>query len=302
MDKPLRESKNFLDPSFISKLNSLELKARLVVEGFMVGLHKSPYHGFSVEFSEHRAYMQGDNLKDVDWKVFGKTEKYFIKQYEEETNLRSYVFLDKSNSMAYSSGNNISKLDYSLTLAAALSYLMIHQQDAVGLTLYSEKINKFLPPKSSRAYLQEILRNLATVQASEKTNTAESLSKAAEKIKRRGLVIIISDFFDDINSVLKALKHFSYKKNEVIVFQILDPMEKSFSFGKDAIFKDMETGDELTTQPYQIQKAYREAMAEFTNRIKKECLNSNIDYNLVETSDSYDKALFRYIQKRSKLY
>jgi len=302
MDKPVRDYKSLLDPSFISKLNSLELKARLVVEGFMVGLHKSPYHGFSVEFSEHRAYMQGDNLKDVDWKVFGKTEKYYIKQYEEETNLRSYIFLDTSNSMAYNSGNNISKLNYSLTLAAALSYLMIHQQDAVSLTLYSEKINKFLPPKSSRAYLQEILKNLATVEASAKTNTAASLNEAAEKIKRRGLVVIISDFFDDINFVLKALKHFSYNKNEVIVFQVLDPIEKTFSFGKDAIFKDLETGDEMTTQPYQIQKAYREAMGEFINRIKKECLNSNIDYNLIETSDPYDKALLRYIQKREKLY
>lgn len=302
MDKPVQDFKNYLHPSFISKLNSLELKARLVVEGFMVGLHKSPYHGFSVEFSEHRAYMQGDNLKDVDWKVFGKTEKYFIKQYEEETNLRSYIFLDTSNSMAYSSEKNISKLNYSITLAAALSYLMIHQQDAVGLTLYSEKINKFLPPKSSRAYLQEILKSLINVIPSEKTNTAESLSEGAEKLKRRGLVVIISDFFDDINSVLKALKHFSYKKNEVIVFQILDPMEKTFSFGKDAIFKDLETGDELATQPYQIQKAYREAMNDFTNKIKSECLNSNIDYNLIETSDPYDKALLRYIQKREKLF
>ena len=302
MAETLRDYKNLLDPSFISKLNSLELKARLVVEGFMVGLHKSPYHGFSVEFSEHRAYMQGDNLKDVDWKVFGKTEKYFIKQYEEETNLRSYLFLDTSNSMVYSSGNNISKLDYSLTLAAALSYMIIHQQDAVSLTLYSEKINKFLPPKSSRAYLQEILKQLAKANASEKTNTAGSLNEAAEKIKRRGLVVIISDFFDDINSVLKALKHFRYKNNEVIVFQILDPIEKSFSFGKDAIFKDLETGEELTTQPYQIQKAYREAMKEFTNKIKAECLNSNIDYNLIETSDQYDKSLLRYIQKREKLY
>ncbi|MCW8811764.1 MAG: DUF58 domain-containing protein [Ignavibacteriaceae bacterium] len=302
MGEPVRDYKNLLDPSFISKLNSLELKARLVVEGFMVGLHKSPYHGFSVEFSEHRSYMQGDNLKDVDWKVFGKTEKYFIKQYEEETNLRSYIFLDTSNSMSYNSGNNISKLNYSLTLAAALSYLMIHQQDAVGLTLYSEKNNKFLPPKSSRAYLQEILKNLANIEPSSKTNTAASLNEAAEKIKRRGIVVIISDFFDDINSVLKALKHFSYKKNEVIVFQVLDPLEKTFSFGKDAIFKDLETGDEITTQPYQIQKAYREAMKEFTNKIKAECLNSNIDYNLIETSDQYDKALLRYIQKREKLY
>ncbi|MCW8813163.1 MAG: AAA family ATPase, partial [Chlorobium sp.] len=166
----------------------------------------------------------------------------------------------------------------------------------------SEKINKFLPPKSSRAYLQEILKNLANIEPSSKTNTAASLNEAAEKIKRRGIVVIISDFFDDINSVLKALKHFSYKKNEVIVFQVLDPLEKTFSFGKDAIFKDLETGDEITTQPYQIQKAYREAMKEFTNKIKAECLNSNIDYNLIETSDQYDKALLRYIQKREKLY
>ncbi len=302
MNEHIRDYKNLLNPAFISKLNSLELKARLVVEGFMVGLHKSPYHGFSVEFSEHRSYMQGDNLKDVDWKVFGRTEKYFIKQYEEETNLRSYIFLDTSNSMSYQSGKYISKLEYSLTLAAALSYLMIHQQDAVGLTIYAEKINKFIPPKSSRAYLQEILKSLSSAQASEKTNTAGSLNEAAEKIKRKGLVIIISDLFDEIESVLKALKHFSYKKNEVIVFQVLDPVEKTFSFGKDAIFKDLETGDELTTQPYQIQKAYREAMQVFTNRIKSECLNSNIDYNLIETSDPYDKALLRYIQKREKLY
>jgi uncharacterized protein (DUF58 family) len=302
MENQAKEFKNYLDPSFISKLNSLELKARLVVEGFMVGLHKSPYHGFSVEFSEHRAYMQGDNLKDVDWKVFGKTEKYFIKQYEEETNLRSYIFLDTSNSMAFSSENNISKLDYSLTLAAALSYMMIHQQDAVGLTLYSDKINKFLPPKSSRAYLQEILKSLANAQPSEKTNTAQSLNETAEKIKGRGLVIIISDFFDELSSVLNAIRHFRYKKNEVIVFQVLDPIERSFSFGRDAIFKDMETADELTTQPYQIQKSYREAMEEFTNKIKAECLNTNIDYNLIDTSEPYDKALLRYVQKRSKLY
>jgi len=302
MERRMQNIQQYLQPDFVSTLKNLDFVARMIVEGFLVGLHKSPYHGFSVEFSEHRAYMQGDNLKDVDWKVFGKTEKYFIKQYEEETNLRSYIFLDTSNSMVYNSGENISKLDYSVTLAAALSYLMIHQQDAVGLTLYSEKIQKFLPPKSSRAYLQEILKNLAVVQASEKTNTAASLSEGAEKLKRKGLVVIISDFFDEINSVLKALKHFSYKKNEVIVFQILDPMEKTFSFGKDAIFKDLETGDELTTQPYQIQKAYREAMKEFTGRIKAECLNSNIDYNLIETSDPYDKALFRYIQKRSKLF
>jgi len=294
--------RNLLNPSIIPKINSLELRARLVVEGFMVGLHKSPYHGFSVEFTQHRPYMQGDGLKDVDWKVYGKTEKFFIKQYEEETNLKSYILLDVSKSMDFSSGDSVSKLDYASTLAAALSYLMIKQQDAAGLTLYSNKIVQHLPPKAARPYLHQILRTLSLANPSDTTNTATCLNSVAEKIKRRGLVIIISDLFDDVSSIISALKHFSYNKNEVIVFQILDPMERSFAFGKDAIFKDMETEEEMTTQPYQIQKAYKLAMEEFVNTIKRECLNSNIDYNLIETSAPFDKALLSYIQKRSKLY
>jgi len=298
----LQDYRKYLNPAIISKLNSLELKARLVVEGFMVGLHKSPYHGFSVEFTEHRPYMQGDNLKDVDWKVYGKTERYFIKQYEEETNLKSYILLDISKSMDYTSGKNITKLNYSIILVAALSYLMIKQQDAVGLSLYSEQIDKYFPPKATRAYLLEILKNLSTVKASSKTNTAASLNSIAEKIKRRGLVVIVSDFFDDINSILSALKHFRYKNNEVIVFQVLDPLERSFAFGRDAVFKDLETGAEMTTQPYQIQKAYKDAMSNFISKIKSECRNSNIEYNLIETSTPFDKAIFNYIQKRSRLY
>jgi uncharacterized protein (DUF58 family) len=302
MAQPAQDYKKYLNPSVVSKLNSLELKARLVVEGFMVGLHKSPYHGFSVEFTEHRPYMQGDNLKDVDWKVYGKTERFFIKQYEEETNLKSYILLDTSRSMAYASEGNISKLEYASTLVAGLSYLMIKQQDAVGLSLYSDKINQYLPPKSTRAYLQQILKALSDVSPSSKTNTASSLNSIAEKIKRRGLVIIVSDLFDDVNSILSALKHFRYTKNEVIVFQILDPMERSFAFGKDAIFKDLESEDEITTQPYQIQKAYKEAMNEFIHKIKSECLNANIEYNLIQTSDPFDKALINYIRKRRLLY
>jgi uncharacterized protein (DUF58 family) len=301
MSQTYVDYKKYLNPATISKLNSLELRARLVVEGFMVGLHKSPYHGFSVEFTEHRPYMQGDGLKDIDWKVYGKTEKFFIKQYEEETNLKSYILLDTSKSMLFASEGNISKLEYATTLVAGLSYLMVKQQDAVGLTLYSDKINKYFPPKTSKAYLQELLKHLAELSASDKTNTASCLNSIAEKIKRRGLVIIVSDFFDDINSILSALKHFRYQKNEVIVFQIMDPLERSFSFGKDAIFKDLETEDEITTQPYQIQKAYKEAMENFISKIKTECLNSNIEYNLIETSTPFDKALFSYIQKRSKL-
>lgn len=302
MSTQYSDYKNYLNPQTISRINNLDLRARLVVEGFMVGLHKSPYHGFSVEFSQHRPYMQGDNLKSVDWRVFGKTEKYFIKQYEEETNLRSYIVLDSSKSMSYSSDKNISKLNYASTLVAALSYLMIKQQDAVSLTIYSDKVSTYLPPKASNSYLQQILKELSMIEASSKTNTADALNKVAEKIKRRGLVIIISDFFDDVEKTIKALKHFAHQKNEVIVFQILDPMERSFGFGKDAIFKDLETEEELTTQPYQIQKAYQQAMLEFTDRIKHECLNSNFDYNLLDTATPFDKALFSYIQKRSKLH
>ncbi len=302
MSQKNSDYRKYLNPSVISKLNSLDLRARLVVEGYMVGLHKSPYHGFSVEFTEHRPYMQGDGIKDIDWKVYGKTDKFFIKQYEEETNLRSYILLDTSRSMKYASEGNISKLEYATTLVASLSYLMNKQQDAVGLTLYSDKITKYFPPKSSRAYLQEILKQLAEISASDKTNTASCLNSIAEKIKRRGLVIIVSDFFDDVNSIMSALKHFRYQKNEVIVFQIIDPLERNFAFGNDAIFKDLETEDEITTQPYQIQKAYMEAMEEFISKIKKECLNSNIEYNLIETSTPFDKALFSYIQKRRKLY
>ena len=294
--------RNYLDPSIIPKINSLELRARLVVEGFMVGLHKSPYHGFSVEFTQHRPYMQGDSLKDVDWKVYGKTEKYYIKQYEEETNLKSYILLDISRSMDFASGESVSKLEYASTLAAALSYIMIKQQDATGLTLYSNKIVQHLPPKAVRPYLREILKSLSSAKPSETTNTAVCLNSVAEKIKKRGLVIVISDLFDDVQSIISALKHFSYNKNEVIVFQILDPLERSFAFGRDAIFRDMETEEEMTTQPYQIQKAYKLAMEEFNNTIKRECLNSNIDYNLIETTEPFDKALFSYIQKRSKLY
>ena len=293
--------KKYLNPSVISKLNSLELKARLVVEGFMVGLHKSPYHGFSVEFTEHRPYMQGDSLKDIDWKVYGKTEKFFIKQYEEETNLKSYLLLDTSRSMTFASEGNISKLEYATTLVAALSYLMLKQQDAVGLTLYSDKIDKYYPPRANRTYLQELLKSLGEITSSDKTNTASCLNLIAEKIKRRGLVIIISDFFDDVSSILSALKHFRYQKNEVIVFQVLDPIERSFAFGKDAIFKDLESGDEITTQPYQIQKSYKVAMEQFITKIKNECLNSNIEYNLIETTVPFDKALFSYIQKRKRL-
>ncbi len=293
--------RTYLDPNIVFKLKSLELRAKMVVEGFMVGLHKSPYHGFSVEFSEHRPYMQGDPIKNLDWKVYAKSERYYIKQYEDETNLLAHVILDVSGSMDYKYSGKITKLEYASTLAASMIYLMLNQQDAAGLTLYSDKIENYLPPKTGRVYLRKLLTALANAKPENRTATADCLNTVAEKVKKRGLVIIISDFFDDIEKVLSSLKKFHYKKNEIIVFQIVDPVEKNFDFGKDAIFVDKETADELTTQPYHIQKAYGEAMNEFIQKIKSDCLNNGIDYNLIETTDTFDKALFNYFKKRRKM-
>jgi uncharacterized protein (DUF58 family) len=294
--------KNYLNPSTIAKINNLELRARLVVEGFLIGLHKSPYHGFSIEFSEHRPYMIGDDLKNVDWKVFAKTEKYFIKQYEEETNLKAYIILDSSRSMSFSSLSDMNKLDYSKTLAASLAYLLIKQRDAAGLINYSNKVENILLPKATKNYLTQIIKVLNSIEPSDTTNTAFALTELAEKIKRRSLVIIISDFFDELEKTIKALKNFSYLKNEVIVFQILDPMELNFGFKNDSIFVDLETNEKISTQPYQLRKAYQDAMKEFNDKIKYECLKANFDYNLIQTTETFDKALFKFIQKRKRLY
>ena len=227
-----QDYRKYLEPSTVSKLKSIELKARMVVEGFMVGLHKSPYHGFSVEFSQHRSYQQGDPIKDIDWKVYGRRERFYIKQYEEETNLICNIVVDVSKSMDFKHTASITKLEYANILSAALIYLMLQQQDSAGLTLFSDKIESFIPPKSTKVYLKTLLKSLASVIPSNQTRTSECLKSVVDKIKKRGLVIIISDFFDDPDEVVNALKKFHYKKNEVIVFQLLDPIEKSFCIWK----------------------------------------------------------------------
>lgn len=296
-----KDFKNYFDPSIISKLKNLELKARMVVEGFMVGLHKSPYHGFSVEFSEHRPYMQGDSLKNIDWKVYGKSEKFFIKQYEEETNLVCNIFIDISRSMDFKHSASVTKLEYAITLAASFCYLLIKQQDAVGLTIFSDKIHSYLPPKSNRVYLKTLLTSLTNINSQGRTETSLCLNSAAENIKKRGLTIIISDLFDNPDALLSALKQIRFKKNEVIVFQILDPIEKSFGFDRDSIFVDLETNEQMTTQPHQIKLAYQHAMNEYLNKLKSDCLNFGIEYNLIETNQPFDKALLNYFSKRSKM-
>lgn len=273
----------------------------MVVEGFITGLHRSPYHGFSVEFAEHRQYMPGDEIRAIDWKVYGRTDRYYIKQYEEETNLKGYVVVDASASMGYASEGNPTKFSYATSLAAALALLMIRQRDAAGVGVYDTELRNYLPASSRGSYLQEILRTLANARTAGGTGTARSLHLMAERIRRRGLVIVISDFFDEPAQVISALKHFRHKRNEVVAMQLLDPLERTFNFGNDATFRDMETGEEMVTQPYQIRAAYAQAMTDFTEHLKRECREHGIDYVLMDTATPFDKALAEYLNKRKTM-
>lgn len=296
-----KDFKKLLSPEIIARLNSIDLKAKFVVEGFLIGLHKSPYHGFSVEFSEYRPYMIGDDAAKIDWKLYAKTDKYYIKKYEEETNLRSIIILDKSRSMSYTSGG-ISKYEYSALLAASLSYLMVNQKDAIGLALFSDKIEKFISPKATKQNLLEIFKALSDTIPSDKTDTVSSLKLVAEQIKKRSLIIVISDFFDEVDKILSSIKQFRVKNNEVIVFQVVDDKEFSFDFTKDAIFKDLETNEEILTLPHQIRKSYSNAFSEFQKKLEMEFKKNKIDYNLIKTSESFDKALLSFLIKRKKLH
>ena len=246
----------------------MALRARLVVEGYIIGQHKSPYHGFSVEFAEHRAYGPGDEIRHVDWKLYGKTDRYYVKQYEEETNLKAYILLDTSRSMKYTSGT-VTKLDYASYLSAALTYLMLNQQDGTGLILFDEKIQKFIPPRSTPSYLNTILKNLEKPTFGSDTDIGLVLHEMAERIKKRGLVILISDLMDDQEAVLSGLKHFRHNKQEVILFHILDRKELDFKFNTRTRFKDMESASQLTTEPWQIKSSYKKRIQRLQNDYKK---------------------------------
>lgn len=294
--------RKYLDPETVFKLKGMELKARMVVEGFIAGLHRSPYHGFSVEFAEHRQYMPGDNIRDIDWKVYGKSDRYYIKQYEEETNLKGYLLLDCSRSMAYQSGDRLSKLDYAGLLGGALSYMMLRQRDAVGLVTFDEGIRRYIPPRSKTGHLHVLLNEVAAQTPSDKTDIATALHEMAERIKRRGLVIVMSDLLDDADKIISGLKHFRYNQHEVIVFHILDPRERDFAFPREAIFKDMETGEEMTTLPYQIKGDFSKAVEGFASTIASACRQSNIDYYPIDTAMPFDKALYAFLAKRERLF
>jgi uncharacterized protein (DUF58 family) len=292
--------RRFLLPEVVGKLRRIDLKARLVVEGFLTGLHRSPFKGFSVEFAEHRQYMPGDELKRIDWKVYAKTDRFYIREYQEETNLRAYLLLDTSGSMGYSS-NKISKLEYASYLAASLAYLLLKQKDSVGLVQFATKIEKYIPPRQTGAHLSVLLHTLDKIKPGGETDLAQTFHQLAERIRRRGLVIILSDLFDAKERVLKALRHFRHRKHEVLVFHILDRNELDFAFSSPLVLKDLETKSELTVDPRVIKKDYQLALDEFFADFRRRCRESRIDYHLITTDMPFDRALFSYLEKRKRL-
>lgn len=284
----------------VKTLDAFHLNVKEIVEGFMVGLHKSPYHGFSVEFADYRQYIPGDQIKDIDWKQYAKTDRYYVRRFEDETNVNAYILVDHSNSMSFSS-HSIKKLDYAKTLAAALTYLINKQNDAVGLVAYNEQISYWQPPKTNQAFIAGIYRKLYELEPDKKTDSIKVLHEIAEKIKKRSLIIIISDLLDEVDQLLKGFKHFRYLKHDVIVFHIVDDQEIDFSYKKETIFIDAETKAEVRVFPWQIRDNYQTKYSDFYQYIKDQCSGSKIEYVSFTTQTPLEDNLLKYLIKRSKL-
>jgi uncharacterized protein (DUF58 family) len=293
MDDPQR----YLDPLTLAKVRSLELQARLIVEGYLSGMHKSPYHGFSVEFAQHREYVPGDDIRHVDWKVYGRTERYYLKQYEEETNLVCWLLLDISESMQYRSGP-VSKYDYACLVTAALSYLILHQQDSVGLVTFDDQVRKFLKPTSQPSHLKEIVHIMNQGAAREKTRLAPIFHELAERIAHRALVMVLSDLFDDVPDLLAALKHLRHKRHEVVVFHILDRAELEFPFQEATLFRGLEQYPELLTDPRSLRRGYLDEVRAFVRELERGCRGQNIDYVQLRTDQNLGVALSSYLAHR----
>lgn len=291
---------NHFDPRVLAKLKSLYLRARLVVEGVMIGIHPSRAKGFSSEFEEHREYSQGDDVRRIDWKAYGKFDRYFLKEYRETTNLKAHVLLDTSSSMDYGS-DGWSKFDYGATLTASLAYLMLKQQDAVGLILFSSRIEKMIPPKASHGYLFALLKELEGRRPEGETKTGSVLQELAGSLKRRGLVILISDLLDEPGEILKGLKQLRARGSDVMVFHLLDMDELEFPFSEPSLFRDMEEDIRLLTDPRSIRPAYLKTIQALIENYRASCTSNLIDYHLFDTSVDLDRALSRYLTWREKL-
>ncbi|HPD16572.1 MAG TPA: DUF58 domain-containing protein [Planctomycetota bacterium] len=292
----------YLDFDVIARISNMQLLAKVVVEGFILGLHRSPYRGFSVEFAEYRQYTAGDEIKHIDWKVYGKTDRYYIKQFEEETNLTCHILLDSSGSMAYKSRETgLSKLQYGSCLAACLSYFMMRQRDATGLTVFDTKARLMLPPRTRQSHLHRILTELDHLAPGGETNVAGPLHDLAESLKRTGLIILISDLLDDPQKVLSALQHFRFKGHDIIVFQVMDDAELTFPFDTMTEFTDLETNEKLLVAPEGIKPVYMAELKRFLSSYEKGCADLKADYKLFDTRTPLELGLSEYLHRRSQM-
>jgi uncharacterized protein (DUF58 family) len=291
----------FIDPATLVRIANLELIARTVVEGFIAGLHRSPYFGFSVNFAEYRPYRPGDDIRKIDWKVFGRLDRFFVKEYEGETNTSIHLILDCSRSMDYGD-RGIRKLEYGQYLAACLSYFAFKQRDSVGFISFDEDVVEFVPARGSIGHLNTVLHAIESCRAGRASSFLKPLISVAERLRRRGIVILISDLYDEPDRIMNGLRHLAFRGHDVIVFQLLDPMERSFEFSDSARFVDMETQAEMHIIPEFVRQEYCRIFKNQINEFEKECLKDRMDYSQIDTSQPLDHALFTYLLRRQQLY
>lgn len=289
---------DYLKPEVIRNVARLDLRARFIVEGFLSGLHSSPFHGFSVEFSEHRRYSQGDDPKDIDWLVYAKTDRYYVKKYQAETNISGYLLMDLSESMGYTHRQELTTFDYSICLAAAISYLMIHQQDPIGLITFGEKIQDCLPPRSKRTQLGNLLALLAKSHPRGPTDIAANLQRIAAMIKHKSLLMIFSDLLTDAEPVIKSLQLLRHAGHDIILFHVLDEAIVSFPFNRAIELVEPETNETLVVDADAIRSDYLETLADFRKQYQTACRSAGIDYVPLDTSIPFDRALVEYLSQR----
>lgn len=303
MSESTTDYRKYLDPRTLARISSLDLRARLIVEGLMNGMHRSPYQGISVEFAQHRQYVPGDDIRHVDWKVFGRSDKIYLKQYLEETNLHLILVVDASESMGFGSVTNGSdrwtKYDHATAIAASMAYMAIQQQDSVGMAIFDQQLSRFFKPSNSPGQWKIVVQELQQIPRWNKTNTGKVLDQIAEKLNHRSLIVILSDFFDDIDNIKKGLRHLRYKKHEVMMFQILDPQEIEFPFEDVTLFKGMEEMGELLTEPRSLREGYIEQLSQFTENLKKLCRGMHIDFTRMNSGEALDVSLSGFLATRA---
>ena len=298
----MSELTKYFQPEVLSRISRLELRARHVVEGFVSGMHKSPYKGFSVEFANHRSYVPGDDIRHIDWRVYGKADRYFVKEYEAETNMRTHLLLDCSGSMGYPKHpgtGRMTKWDYAATLAASLAHLLIYQQDAVALMLFDSKVRRQIPPSTNRASLHTLGAVIESSAPADMTDLKKLFQDLSSRIPRRSMVVFLSDLLTDIDDIIRGLQRFRYDKHDVLVLQVLDHDELEFPFADRTLFEGLEEVDlEILTDPQSLRSSYLQALHAFISKVRGACLNQKIDYALISTADSVDVALTTFLATR----